>query len=149
MRQMTTHLIVNSVRRHPILFTALVLFALQRIACGYSVAMRFPSPSGRQRIEILMPRLNTSFGGIHVDLVTATKRKRLYDNYVEPSYNFFHVFWSSDEDIVGALGAGLTSFSVAYNIREDQEIPFDSISGDFARSIAESYKLGPHWNPFE
>jgi hypothetical protein len=109
--------------------------------------MVFPSPSQRNSIELWQTELDNTWKA-RVELVTGQKRIVLQRITRQGAIYFVHVYWSPNEERVGALGAGFSAFRVAYDLRSNAPIPFELIRPDLGRSIAQTYHLPPGEDPF-
>jgi len=114
--------------------------------CGWKKTMNFPSPSGRNRVEIWQPRLDNSMG-LRIELVSSGKRTLLYHSPNDAIVYFAHVCWSNDERTVGILATGTGNWQLAFHTENGQSLPFEQIRDDLRRSIASTYSVPQGLDP--
>jgi len=126
-------------RRQALLLTAVTMVVLAQ-GCGYRKTMTFRSPSGQKSIEIWQTALDNGWHG-RVELVTAQRSTVIYRIPNEALIYFVHVYWSPDEEYVGAIARGLSGFTFAYDTKTRAMVPLDVVRDGLARSIVQTYRV--------
>lgn len=122
--------------RFSIVLAVLVLMS----SCSWKNTMGFPAPSGRVAIEIWQPWIDNSMG-LRIELVSNGRRQLLYHSPNDAIVYFAHVYWSTDEKIVGILATGTGNWQLAFDTNTGKSIPFEQIRNDFGQSITATYHV--------
>lgn len=122
--------------------------ALVAQGCGYRQTMTFRSPSGQKSVEIWQTAFENGWHG-RVELATTQRRTIIYRIPNEALIYFVHIYWSPNEEYVGAIARGLSGFTFACDTTTGAMVPFDVVREGLARSIAQTYRVPRGEDPIE
>ena len=122
------------------LLLAAVTMGLLAQGCGYRKTMEFRSPSGQKSIEIWQTSVDNSWHG-RVALVVGQRSMVIYRLPSEAFIHFVHVYWSPNEEYVGAIARGMSGFTFACETKTGAMVPFDLVREGLARSIVQTYRV--------
>jgi hypothetical protein len=108
--------------------------------CGWQKTMTFRSPSRKAVVEVWQTRFANEWG-TKVEFVTSDRKSVLLENRKEAIVYFVHVYWSRDENTVGVIVTGGNNWSIAYDVKLNRTIPFESIREEVGESIRNLYQV--------
>jgi len=111
--------------------------------CGWEQKVVFKQSQGNAYVEIQQP-FPVNGSGTRVLLYNNGSTKVLYEVRGDTFLEFADVFWSADGKDMAIYTCGVPYLELAYNLANNQSIPFPQVRTGVAAHIRSEYHLEEH-----